>query len=106
MGERTHHRIWREATERAERSEFHGVAEICKYGEVLGPILAGNDAVERLHAARRTDPARRALAARFDGAELHREARLPCHVDGVVKHHDAAVPDKAVADGERLVVER
>ena len=28
MGERTHHRIGREASERAQRAELHGVAEI------------------------------------------------------------------------------
>ena len=47
----------------------------------------------RLDAARRADPARRALAARLLGAELHREPRHPRHVDGVVEDHDAAVAD-------------
>ena len=41
------------------------------------------------------DPARRALAARLDGAELHREAGHPRHVDGVVEDHDAAVAEHA-----------
>ena len=57
-------------------------------------------------AAGRTDPAGRALAAGFDGAELHREARLPSHVDAVVEHHDAAMADQPVAGGEGLIVER
>ena len=41
---------------------------------------AGADAVDHFDAARRADPARRALAAGFDRAELHRVARLfePC----------------------------
>ena len=65
-----------------------------------------DDAVDRLDAARRADAAGRALAAGFDGAELHGEARLLGHVDGVVEHHDAAMADQAVARGEGLVVER
>ena len=49
---------------------------------------SGDDPVDHLDAAHRADPARRALAARLLGAELHREPRLPGHVDGVVEHHD------------------
>ena len=52
------------------------------------------------------DPARRALAARLLGAELHREPGLRGHVDGVVEHHDAAVADHRAGRGERLVVHR
>ena len=59
-----------------------------------------------LDAAGRADPAGRALAAGFDGAELHRKARLLGHVDGVVEHDDAAMADQAVARGKRLIVER
>ena len=69
-------------------------------------ILAANDAVDDLDAADRADAARRALAAGFDRAEFHREARLLRHVDGVVEHDDAAMADQAVARRERLVVER
>ena len=71
-----------------------------------GHAFAGDDPVDDLDAAGRADPARRALAAAFDGAEFHGEARLLRHVDGVVEHDDAAMADQAVARGEGLVVER
>src|SRR5436305_1662180 len=45
------------------------------------------------------------IAARFDRAELHGEACLPCHVDGIIEDDDAAVADQAVGLGEGLVVE-
>jgi hypothetical protein len=57
---------------------------------------ARDDLVDHLDAARRADAAGRALAAAFDGAEFHGEARLLRHVDGVVEHHDAAMADQAV----------
>ena len=68
--------------------------------------LAANDLVDGLDAARRADPARRALAAGFDRAEFHREARLLRHVDAVVEHDDAAMADQAVARGKGFIVER
>ena len=74
--------------------------------EVGATIGAGGDLVDQLDAAGRADAARRALAARLDRAELHREASLRGHVDRVVEHHDAAVADHRVVGGERLVVER
>src|SRR5215475_5845708 len=85
MSERAHHRIRREAAERAERAEFHGVAEVFEQRRVGGPVLVADDPVDDFDAARRTDAAWRALAARLDGAELHGEARLLRHVDGVVE---------------------
>ncbi len=51
-------------------------------------VGAGDDLVDQLDAPGRADAARRALAARLDRAELHREAGLRGHVDGVVEHHD------------------
>ena len=68
--------------------------------------LAADDLVDGLDAAGGADPARRALAAGFDGAELHRKARLFRHVDAVVEHDDAGMADQAVACGKRLIVER
>ena len=106
MGERAHDRIGREAAERAERAELHGMAEVFQKREVGGAILVRDDPVDDLDAAGRADPAGRALAAGFDRAELHREAGLPRHVDRVVEHDDAAVPDQAVGLCERFVVER
>ena len=69
-------------------------------------LLAGDDPVDDLDAAGRADPAGRALAAGFDRAELHGEARLLGHVDRVVEDDDAAMADQPVAGGEGLVVER
>ena len=74
--------------------------------DIGGAVLVLDDAVDHLDAARRADPAGRALAAGFDRAEFHREARLLGHVDRVVEHHDAAMADQAVARREGLVVER
>ena len=68
--------------------------------------FAGANLVDGLDAAGRADPAGRAFAAGFDGAEFHRKARLLGHVDGIVEHHDAAMADQAVARGEGLIVER
>src|SRR5712672_2224464 len=106
MGERAHDRIGREAAERAQRAELHGVAEVFQDRQVRGPVIAADDAIDRLDPSGRTDAARRALAAGFERAEFHRKARLLCHVDGVVEHHDAAMADQAVTGRESLVVER
>src|SRR5580704_3997240 len=104
MFQRAHDGVGGEAAQRAERTELHGVAEVFDDGDVLRHALAGADLVDGLDAAGRPDPARRALAAGFDGAEFHRKARLPGHVDAVVEHHDAAVADQAVAAREGFVV--
>src|ERR1700755_195594 len=76
MLERRQHRVGREAAECAERAEFHGGAEILDQGEVGIDLLAAADLVDGFHAAGGADPARRALAAGFDRAKLHRKARL------------------------------
>src|SRR5690606_39489966 len=68
-------------------------------------LPAGADAVYYLHAPHGPDAARGALAARLVGAELHGEASLRRHVDGVVEHHHAAVADQPALRRERLVVE-
>src|ERR1700742_318670 len=106
MRERAHHRVRREAAQRAERAEFHGVAEVFEHGEVLVALDALDDAVDRLDAARRADAAGRALAAGFHRAELHGEARLLRHVDAVVEYDHAAVADEPIARGEGFVIER
>src|SRR6476620_10561745 len=63
MGERAHHRVRREASQRAERTELHGVAQVFEHGDVCRALLAGHDLVDQLDAARRTDAAWRAFAA-------------------------------------------
>src|ERR1700730_8336024 len=94
MGERAHHWIRRKAAERTERTELHGVAEIFEHFHVGGTLLVPDDAIDHRDAARRPDPAERALAAGFDGAEFERKARLLGHVHGIVAHHDTAVADQ------------
>src|SRR5450432_3449414 len=106
MFQRAHDRVGRETAQRAKRTELHGVAEVFDHGDVFGHAVAGADPVDGLDAAGRADPAGRTLAAGFDGAELHREARLFRHIHAVVEHHDAAVADQAVARGKRLILER
>src|SRR6185312_16027196 len=96
----------RETAQGAERAELHGVAEVGDQREARRRPLAANDLVDRLDAAHRADAAGRALAARFDAAELEREAGLLRHVDGVVEYHDAAMADQPVPGGEGFVVER
>src|SRR5262245_50825644 len=106
MGERAHYRIGREAAKRAQRTKFHGVAEVFDQRDVLFGVATVQDAIERLHPARRANPARRALAARFQRAEFHGKARLLRHIDAVVKHDDAAMADQAIARRERFIIER
>ncbi len=107
MGERAAHRQRREAAHGAERAIGHHLAQVDERGDVGVAVgVAGDDLVDQLHAADAADATRRALAARFDRAELHCEASLRRHVDRVVEHDDAAVAEQRVGSGERLVVHR
>src|ERR1700741_4838693 len=63
MFQRAHDGVGREAAERAERAELHGVAEVLDHGEILRDAFAAADLVDGLDAAGRTDAAGRALAA-------------------------------------------
>src|SRR5699024_4666708 len=65
-----------------------------------------DDAVDDLLTAHRADAARCALAAGFDGAKFHREARLRGHVNAVIEYHYAAVADHGVVLGKFLVSQR
>src|SRR5271156_1356459 len=85
------HRHGREAAESAERAVGHDLAKIAQQLDVLWAVPAGYDLVDGLYAASRTDPAGRAFAAAFLGAELEGEAGLARHVDAVVEDHDAAM---------------
>jgi len=76
------------------------------HGDVLGDAFAAADLVDGLDAAGGADPARRALAAGFDGAEFHRKAGLLGHIDAVVEHHDSGMADQAITGRERFVIER
>src|SRR3954452_21946971 len=100
------HGVGREAAECAELAELHGVAEVFDEREIFGDALAAHDLLDSFDATGRADPARRALATGFDGAEFHCEACLLAHVDAVVEHDDTAVADQTVARGKSLVVER
>src|SRR6185312_15937224 len=83
MLQRAHDGVGGESAERAERSEFHGIAEVLDDSEIFSDVFAAPDLVDGLDAARGADPAGCALAAGLDGAELHREARLLRHIDGI-----------------------
>src|SRR5690606_36317258 len=70
---------------------------------LVDPVPNTIDDLDTAHGA---DTARRALAARLDRAEFHREAGLLAHVDGIVEHDEAAMTDHRAECRERLVVER
>ena len=96
----------RESTQRTQRTGFHRFAQIFEQCNVRVGAFAVTDPLDHFDAAHRADPARRALAARFVRAELHRELRLLAEVDGVVERDDAAVPEHRRMRGKRFVVER
>src|ERR1700722_1356343 len=68
MIERAKHRHRSQPAECAERTVRHDLTKIAQELDVLLAVPAGDDLVDRLDPARRTDPARRALAAAFLGA--------------------------------------
>ena len=55
MAERAQDRIGREAAERAERAEFHRVAEVFDQREIRRAVLAAHHAVDHLDAAAHGD---------------------------------------------------
>jgi len=80
------------------------MAKILEERDILGRLHAVEDAIDDLDAAGRADPARRAFAAAFDRAKLHREPRHPRHVDGIVENDQAAVADESVERRKSLVI--
>src|SRR5271154_5364975 len=96
----------REASESAEGAVGHDLAKIAQKLDVLWAVPAGDDLIDGLYAAGRTDPAGRAFAAAFPGAELEGETSLARHVDAVVEDDDAAMTHHTACGGHRLVVER
>src|SRR4029077_7093330 len=104
--QRTLHREGRHATQPAQGTLHHRVAQLLEEPHIALPVLAGEDAVDDLDPARRADPAGGALAAGLDRAELHCIARHPRHVYRIVEYHDTAMPQKGPHPGERLVVHR
>src|SRR3984885_1253123 len=106
MIERAKHRHRSKPAQSAERAVCHHLAKIAQQLDVLLAIAAGNDLIDGLHAPGRTDPAGRAFAAAFLGAELHGETGLARHIDAVVKDHDPAMAQHPAGNGHRLIVER
>src|SRR5262245_11366360 len=104
MIECAHNWIRCKATERAQRSELHGVAEVGNEREVGLRRFAGDDLFDGLNAARRADATGGALAAALNGAELEGKPGLARHVDGVVEYHHTAVPNEPIACGKGLVI--
>src|ERR1700729_3592367 len=108
MIQRTEHRERCHATEGTQRTAQHGLAQVAQQNFIALALgcIAGNHAIDHLDPAYRADTARCALAAGFDRAEFHRIARLRCHVDAVVEHHDATMAEHAADRDERLIVDR
>src|SRR6185312_14555208 len=106
MIERAHDWHGNEPAEGAQRTIRHHLAKIAQQLDVLLAVPAGDDLVDSFDPADRADPARRALAAAFLGAEVEREAGLARHVDSVVEHDDPAMAEHAARGEHRLVVER
>src|ERR1700730_16981555 len=82
------------------------MAKILAERDILRRLHAVEDAIDDLDAAGRADPARRAFAAAFDRAKLHRETRHPRHVDGIVENDEAAVADEPVESRKSLIIIR
>src|ERR1700722_20021363 len=106
MIERAKHWHGRQASESAKRAVRHDLAKIAQQLDVLLAVAAGNDLVDGLDPARRTDPAGRALAAAFLGAKFHGEASLAGHVNAVVENDDPAMAQHRADGSHRLVIER
>src|SRR5580658_7242899 len=106
MIERAKHGHRGKSAKSAERAVRHHLAKVAQELEVLLAVPAGDDLVDRLHTAGRTDPAGRAFAAAFRGAELEGETRLARHVDAVIEDDDAAVAQHAVGRRHRFIIER
>ena len=83
----------------------HRFAQFIEQRKISLPVNPLNYAVENLDSAGRANPARRALAAGLDGAELHRVTRHPGHVDRIVEDHDSAMAEQPADLGEGLVVD-
>src|SRR5689334_4249473 len=77
-----------EATQRALQ---HRLTQVFQELQIMLRVDPRQYAVDHLYATGRADPARGALPAGLDGAELHGITCHFGHVDGVVEGHDAPV---------------
>src|SRR5882724_11695286 len=91
MLERTLYRERCHAAEAAQRPLQHRLAQAFQQVHVALAVHSTQNPVDDLHAARRTDPARCALAAGLHRAELHRVAGHARHIDGIVEHDDTSM---------------
>ena len=96
---RTAHRHGCQAPHGAQGAVSHDLAQVDEDLDVGVAVLTLADLVDELDPACGADAARGALATALGRTELHREAGLLGHVDGVVEGHDPAVADQAVAGG-------
>src|SRR3954465_13339492 len=92
------HRKWRHPPETTQRPHEHGVTQVFQQRQIPLAVDAIHDLLDHLDAACRADTTWSALAAGLHGTELHCVARHLSHVDSVVKHDDAAMPQQR-ADG-------
>ena len=106
MANRALHGKRNQSAESAERTIRHHFAKIVEQFQILRAILIGDDLIDYLDAARGPDAAGRALAAAFDGAKFHGEARLMREIDRIVENDHAAVAEHALLFSEGFVIER
>lgn len=83
-----------------------GVAQFAQQRDLFHRRIAVANLADDLFTARRADAARRALAARFERAEVHRVLRQFGEVRGVVVDHETAVANHCADLCVFLVVER
>ena len=107
MGQRAHHRIRREAAERAERTELHRIAEIfaarSRFSARRSPAM-----IRSMISTPRVEPIRHGVHLPQDSTAQNSIANRACRAMStrIVEHHHAAMADQAVARGEGFVVER
>src|SRR5688572_6159427 len=103
---RAEHRVGRQASQQAERRLRHRLTKLFEQLDVLHAIAVLDDLVDNFDTSGGADAAGCALAAALDGAKLHGEPRLSCHIHSVVKYHDTPVTQQATLRRHRLVVQR
>ena len=95
--------IGNKPAQRAKGTQFQGLTQFLQQRHLRRHILPCQNAINDLDAPHRTNAAGRALAATFNRAELHRKARLPTHVDRIVKHDNPAMADQALAQSKNCM---
>ena len=105
--ERAHHRIGREAAQRAERAELHRVAEILEQREVRRAI-AGRAMMSSMVSTPRVEPMRQGVHLPQDSMAQNSMAKRACCAMSTVSSNTTTPPwpIRPSRGGEGLVVER